>query len=239
MRYWILVSVVLFGCKSKSDLTSVDVVEEVVQETVPLNSEGELIEVSTTFGDMTLLLYNETPLHKENFLKLVDSAYYDSLLFHRVIRNFMVQGGDPKSKNASKGTRLGTGGPGYTVAAEFDARFIHKKGAIAAARTGGPGNPKKRSSGSQFYFVQGEVQSAAALTNREAKIKQTNPDFAYTEEQKLLYTTVGGTPHLDMDYTVFGEIIKGINVIDSIAAVKTAAGNRPLEDVMMFIKRAN
>ena len=158
--------------------------------------------IHTDLGDMKGILYNETPKHRDNFVKLVESGYYDGTLFHRVISGFMIQGGDPDSKNAKPGQALGMGGPGYTVPAEMNPNIKHKKGALAAARTGGPSNPLKASSGSQFYIVE--------------------PD--------------NGTHFLDNDYTVFGEITDGLDVISKIATVQKDASDRPLKDVKMTIK---
>jgi len=193
--------------------------------------KGTKVLIITPFGDMTALLYDETPQHRDNFLKLARSGFYDGTLFHRVIRGFMIQGGDPDSRDAAPGQRLGMGGPGYTIPAEFNPEFIHKKGALAAARTGGPSNPEKRSSGSQFYIVQGQKQNAAELNRIASKT-----GAFYTGDQIQLYQDIGGTPSLDNDYTVFGEVIEGLEVIDMIASVRTAPGDRPLEDVSMRIK---
>jgi len=186
------------------------------------------VNISTSFGDMTVKLYNETPKHRDNFLKLVKEGYYNDLLFHRVIKDFMIQGGDPASRNASANTQLGAGGPSYTIPAEFNSSLIHKKGALSAARQGDQVNPTKASSGSQFYVVQGKVSSKAEL-DQIAK----SYGITYTPEQVETYSTIGGTPFLDNNYTVFGEVIKGIDVIDKIAAVKTAYGDRPLADLKM------
>lgn len=192
--------------------------------------------ISTSYGDITIKLYNETPQHRDNFIKLVNDQFYDSLLFHRIIKDFMIQGGDPDSKNAKKGKMLGNGGPGYTIPAEFSTNLIHKKGALAAARLGGPENPNKESSGSQFYIVQGKKFDKKEV---DKILKQKNANRAeqlsYTEEQYKAYETIGGTPHLDMDYTVFGEVIKGLDVIDKIAAVSTGKASRPKEDIKMTI----
>jgi peptidyl-prolyl cis-trans isomerase B (cyclophilin B) len=190
-----------------------------------------LIEISTDYGVMTAELYDATPQHRDNFLKLAEEGYYNGLLFHRVIEGFMIQGGDPNSKNAAAGAPLGSGGPGYTVPAEFVDSLIHIKGAIAAARTGDAVNPEKRSSGSQFYIVQGSPIDNATLTMWERR-KGVN----YTEEQKKEYMTKGGTPALDHDYTVFGHLISGFDVLDKIAAVEKDARDRPTKDVKMTIK---
>lgn len=183
--------------------------------------------IHTEFGDMTGILYNETPKHRDNFKKLIEQGFYDGLLFHRVISGFMIQGGDPDSRNAAAGKRLGSGGPGYTTPAEINPALIHKKGALSAARLGDQVNPQKASSGSQFYIVQGKPQSAASLSQSPRN---------YTEDQKKIYETIGGTPFLDGGYTVFGEITEGLEVIDKIAAVQKDASDRPLQDVKMTIK---
>ena len=184
-------------------------------------------------GDIKLKLYEETPLHRDNFIKLVNSHYFDSTLFHRVINNFMIQGGDPDSKRAASGAMLGNGGPSYTIPAEFVPALIHKKGVLAAAREGDMVNPQKASSGSQFYIVQGKV-----FTTEELDMLSKRMGKSFTEEQIKTYTTIGGTPHLDGNYTVFGEVISGWDVIDKIAAVATDQNNRPKEDIRMFVKFA-
>lgn len=180
--------------------------------------------ISTDYGDMKVKLYNSTPQHRDNFIKLVDDAYYDSLLFHRVMSNFMIQGGDPASKNASMNVQLGNGGPGYTIPAEIGAP--HFKGALAAARRPDTVNPQKASSGSQFFIVQGTIQNDEALDNLS-----NMKGIQYSEVQRNLYKEIGGYPFLDNDYTVFGEVVEGLEVIDKIASVPTARGDRPLEDV--------
>ena len=179
--------------------------------------------IHTDMGDMKGFLYNETPQHRDNFVKLVKSGYYEGLLFHRVIPGFMIQGGDPESRNAKPGEQLGTGGPGYTVPAEFNPALIHQKGALSAARQADQVNPKKASSGSQFYIVGGKKTTVAVGAK-------------YTEEQKKIYETVGGTPFLDGQYTVFGLITDGLDVIDKIAAVQRDGSDRPVKDVKMSIK---
>jgi cyclophilin family peptidyl-prolyl cis-trans isomerase len=247
---------------------------------IPTPPKDQLVEVQTSYGKMVIKLYNETPLHRDNFIKLVQQGFYDSLLFHRVIREFMVQGGDPESKNAPAGTMLGNGEYGKQIPAEFNTNLIHKRGALAAARTD---NPLKESSGCQFYIVQGKRFSMTDLTNYrnsanfQAKTKLlqdvTNSDsvkariddykvrgdkdglhsymlslqpviddiykkmeYFYTPSQLSTYTTIGGAPHLDMNYTVFGEVIEGLNVIDSIAANQVDQFSRPLKDVRMKMK---
>lgn len=187
-----------------------------------------LVKITTDYGTMVVMLYNETPLHRDNFIKLVKEGFYDSLLFHRVIKGFMIQGGDPDSRNARQGVALGQGGPGYTIPAEFNTELIHKKGALAAARMPDAVNPSKASSGSQFYLVQGKIWPIEELN----AIEQQH-GIKFTGKQKQYYSTTGGTPHLDNAYTVFGEITEGLNVIDAIAAVPTAPGDRPLKDVRM------
>ncbi|HEY9117570.1 MAG TPA: peptidylprolyl isomerase [Roseivirga sp.] len=255
-------------------------------KTVNLEGNDYLVTIKTDLGEMKAILYDQTPKHKENFIKLVKDGFYDSLLFHRVMQSFMIQGGDPESKNAAPGQRLGTGGPGYTIPAEFIPSLFHKKGALSAARQPTEVNPQRASSGSQFYIVQGQVLSEADLSqftgpNYQAigqaiqYLRAALPDHdlnrefqeAYDQggdeafEQKVLasvdrleeatgrklqnppmsseaieaYQTVGGTPFLDQDYTIFGQVIQGLEVIDAIAAVQTAPGDRPVEDVRMYI----
>ncbi len=187
--------------------------------------------ISTEYGDMTIALYNETPKHRDNFIKLANEGFYDGTLFHRIIRNFMIQGGDPVSKNATAETMLGNGGPGYTIPAEFNPKLFHKKGALAAARTGDNINPKKESSGSQFYIVQGRKASETELKTYETRMNKK-----FSPEQIKIYTTIGGTYHLDDAYTVFGEVIMGLDVIDKIAAVPINKMDRPLKDIKMTVK---
>ncbi len=210
--------------------------EVVTKKTTPVQEEKQkcLIVLETDFGEMEILLYNETPQHQDNFLKLIEEQFFDGLLFHRVIEGFMIQGGDPKSKNAKKGMALGSGGPGYTVPAEFSEDLAHVKGALSAARTGDNVNPQKRSSGSQFYIVQGRPVDDAQLNMMEAR-----KGIKYTPEQREAYKTIGGTPFLDQDYTVFGQVVKGLDVIDKIAAVQKDGRDRPVDDVTMKIKLKN
>jgi peptidyl-prolyl cis-trans isomerase B (cyclophilin B) len=205
--------------------------EEVQQDQKAVEEKPEqLVKISTEYGDMVIKLYNGTPLHRDNFIKLVKEHYYDSLLFHRVINGFMIQGGDPQSKHAQPGQMLGNGGPGYTVPAEFRKEYFHKKGALAAAREPDQVNPQKASSGSQFYIVQGRTFTNMELNQMEQQMMHRIP-----WEQKEVYMKVGGTPHLDGNYTVFGEVISGMEVIDKIAAVQTDRNNRPVKDVRMTI----
>lgn len=193
-----------------------------------------LVEIETDFGNMLVWLYDSTPQHRDNFLKLAETGYFDSLLFHRVIKGFMIQGGDPNSRNAPKGQALGMGGPGYTIPAEFVDSLIHVKGALAAARTGDQVNPEKRSSGSQFYIVHGQPQTEQQLDQIEAR-----KGFRYSTEQRQTYIANGGVPFLDRDYTVFGLVIKGLEVIDKIAESAKDGRDRPLEDVRMKIRPIN
>lgn len=190
--------------------------------------------INTNVGDIVVELYNETPQHRDNFIKLAKSGYLNQSLFHRVIPGFMIQGGDPDSKNALPNVELGNGGPGYTIPAEFNSKFFHKKGALAAARMPDGVNPKKESSGSQFYIVEGEVQSAERLALFEKKLEVT-----FSDEQKQAYSTVGGTPLLDGSYTVFGQVIEGIDVVSKIAKAKRDQRNRPLTDIVMKVKIIN
>jgi peptidyl-prolyl cis-trans isomerase B (cyclophilin B) len=190
----------------------------------------QVIRIETSLGDMLVRLYDDTPAHRDNMIKLISEGFYQDQLFHRVIKDFMIQGGDPHSTGAEKGQRLGTGGVGYTLPAEFRKNHIHKKGALAAARKGDSVNPEKASSGSQFYIVQGRV-----LKQEEIDILTQRGVASFTEESAEVYMTLGGAPHLDGAYTVFGEVIKGLEIIDSIASRPTDAYNRPLDDVIYSI----
>lgn len=243
-----------------------------------------VVTIKTKYGNMVALLYDETPKHKANFIKLAKEHYFDSLLFHRVIAGFMIQGGDPNSKKAKQGQSLGNGGPGYTIDAEFNPKFFHKKGALSAARLGDGVNPAKASSGSQFYIVQGTVlttDNADELKFDQEKLNTGLQQFINKPEHQALrdtlsqlysagdvyklkkkifslapqieketglkiskevspekiqaYTTVGGTPFLDGGYTVFGEVIQGLDVIDKIAMEKKNGADRPIEDVVMLV----
>ena len=242
-----------------------------------------VVTIKTSYGDMVAILYDETPKHKANFIKLAKEHYFDSLLFHRVIAGFMIQGGDPDSKRAVPGQPLGQGGPGYTVDAEFNPKYFHEKGALSAARLGDQQNPTKASSGSQFYIVQGTIVPQSDIEDLKIDQMKFNTAFRqvmmnasnkplidslnqvymsgdmlaykkmlfglvpriekqtgmtvtkYVSPEKIkAYTTVGGAPHLDGDYTVFGKVIKGLEVIDKIAATPTAA-ERPINDIRMFV----
>ena len=178
--------------------------------------------IHTDYGDMKGVLFNDTPQHRDNFIKLVNEGWYDGSIFHRVIENFMIQGGQSAD---------GKTDPGYTIPAEITPNHIHKKGALAAARMGDQVNPERASSGSQFYIVQGQVYNDAMLDQME-----TRNGMKYTPEQRHAYETSGGTPHLDGAYTVFGQIADGFDVIDKIAAVQTGPGDRPVKDVKMTIE---
>jgi len=193
--------------------------------------KNQYVRIKTEFGECIVRLYNQTPLHRDNFLKLARSGYYNGVLFHRVIKDFMIQGGDPDSKNAKPDSLLGEGGPKYTIQAEFNDSLFHKKGVLAAAREGDDVNPAKASSGSQFYLVQGKVFTDQQLDNVEEKRLK----FKIPEWQREVYKTIGGTPHLDRNYTVYGEIVVGLDMVDKIAALATDKNNRPKQDVKMEV----
>jgi len=199
----------------------------VAQEKV--EDRGTRVEMITTEGKMVFVLFNDTPLHRDNFLKLVKERTYDSLLFHRVINQFMIQGGDPTSRNARQGVLLGEGTLGYTIPAEFRQNHFHRKGALCAARTSDDVNPKKESSPCQFYIVQGQRFESKTLDAMGARFHKT-----FTAEQRRVYATEGGSPHLDGDYTVFGQLVEGMDVLDRIAAVPTDRANRPIRDVRIL-----
>ena len=192
------------------------------------------VELVTNYGNIVLRLNDSTPLHRDNFIRLVKTGYYDSVLFHRVINRFMIQSGDPESKHAEKGQPLGNGGPKYTIPAEFRVTLFHRKGVLAAARDGDDVNPEKASSGSQFYIIQGKKFTDAGLDSVETyRLKGRK----IPADQREVYKTIGGTPHLDQGYTVFGEVVSGLDVVDTIAAVPTSKEedrDRPLEDVRII-----
>lgn len=198
------------------------------------------IMLVTDSGSIILRLSDSTPKHRDNYLKLVKQGYFDSVLFHRVIKNFMIQSGDPDSKKAVAGQKLGNGGPAYTVPAEFRASLFHKKGVLAAARQSDAVNPEKASSGSQFYIVQGKKFSAAGLDSVETFRLNGRKLPA---EHRAVYQSVGGAPHLDQNYTVFGEVVSGLDVVDKIASTATNPDNRPLADIKIIkailVKRKN
>ncbi len=259
---------------------------------VPSASGTTIIKMKTTLGDVKFMLYDDTPLHRDNFIKLVNEKFYDGILFHRVIKDFMIQAGDPNSKTAKAGQQLGDGGPGYTIPAEIMPGLYHKKGALSAARQGDQVNPKKESSGSQFYIVTGKVTPQSQLksmseqqnkqledqrvgaflqdpknvkymtkykelqtlyqTNVPENQEKAEKEFevlmqeirplalkgfvpvTYSDEQLKIYESIGGAPFLDNNYTVFGEVIEGLDIVDKIGLVKTAPGDRPLEDVKII-----
>lgn len=203
----------------------------VILGTFSCKKKEVIVQISTEYGDIKIKLYNETPLHRDNFVKLTKEGFYNGTLFHRVIQDFMIQGGDPDSKDAKPDVMLGNGGPGYTIPAEIASHLFHKKGALAAARMGDNVNPKRESSGSQFYIVHGQK-----FNDEQMNMMEQQRNITFTEEQRDIYKTIGGTPHLDTQYTVFGEVIEGLDVVDKIAASKTASANRPEEDIKMTIK---
>lgn len=207
-----------------------------IAEGVRKNDIGKDVEMITDKGMMIIRLSDATPLHRNNFLKLVKQHYYDGILFHRVIQHFMIQAGDPDSKTADSTKLLGDGDLGYTISAEFNTSLFHKKGVIAAAREGENKNPQKASSACQFYITQGRILSDAALDSIE--VYRLN-GRKIPEEYRVVYRTIGGVPHLDGNYTVFGEVIKGIEVLDSIAAVTVnrKLENRPVKDVHIIKAR--
>ena len=190
----------------------------------------------TTAGNIRITLYDETPQTRDNFLKITKMGVYDSLLFHRVIKDFMIQGGDPDSKNAPAGKMLGEGDPGYTLEAEFIPGLYHKRGALAAAREGDDANPERRSSGSQFYIVWGRTFTPRQLEYLSEKLKLDYPETGgLSEMQCKIYSTYGGSPHLDGMYTVFGEVEEGINVVEKIQNAVTDTADRPLEDIVIKV----
>jgi len=225
MKYWVvalLSSLIVFSASAQKD------------STIKKKDRKRDVLMQTTMGDIVIRLSDSTPLHRDNFLKLVKVGFYDSLLFHRVIKYFMIQGGDPNSKRAEAGKPLGDGSPGYTIPAEFRKTLFHKKGALAAARMGDNINPAKESSGSQFYIAQGKIFTDAGLDSLETTRLNGRKIPA---EQREVYKTIGGTPHLDQGYTVYGEVVKGLDVVDKIAAVQTSRGqdrDRPLQDVRII-----
>ena len=205
--------------------------------------KNQKVKIETTEGDITLLLYDETPLHRDNFVKLVKAKFYDGVLFHRVIDEFMIQGGDPNSKNAEPGKMLGDGDVGYTIPAEFKTpQIYHKRGALAAAREGDDTNPDKASSGCQFYIVVGKQFTNEQLDQMEAsKIDKhghaNDSTYKFSEQARIDYTTIGGTPHLDGNYTVYGEVLTGIDVVDKISQARTNRADRPREDIKIIKMR--
>ena len=207
---------------------------------VPVMGQSKKVMLETTAGNILLTLYDDTPRHRDNFLKLVDEQFYDSLLFHRVIKNFMIQGGDPDSRHAEPGVTLGEGSTDYTVEAEFfssEGRLLHphKRGALAAAREGDSENPERRSSGCQFYIVWGKTYATQQLYQIGDKVEaQTDHRVTMTDELLDLYRKVGGVPHLDGQYTVFGEVAEGLDVVEAIQKVQTDDYDRPIDDVRIL-----
>lgn len=223
----LFVAIFAFGCSNK--VADKNIATEPKEEET--KEKTTMVIISTDLGEMKAVLYNETPLHKENFIKLAKEGYFDGCLFHRVIDGFMIQGGDPDSKTAKPGQMLGQGGPGYTIPAEFKQELIHKKGALAAAQMADQVNPQKASSGSQFYIAQGK-----SYTENELNMLSSRMGKAFNKQQMEAYTTVGGVPFLDYEYTVFGEVVEGLEVIDKIAAVEKDRRDRPVQDIKMTIK---
>ncbi len=204
--------------------------KKVFKQKVSVNAPKDcLVAMQTNMGDMVFKLSDETPGHRDNFLKLSNESYYEGLLFHRVIQNFMIQGGDPNSKGSKKGAPLGNGGPGYQIDAEFNPKMVHVKGALAAARQGDRSNPQRKSSGSQFYIVHGK-----SVGEKELEKIEISRGFEYEEESKLQYAKLGGTPFLDLNYTVFGQLVDGWEVLDEIAQRSTDARDRPEEDIVIL-----
>jgi len=188
------------------------------------------VQLETTYGNIVVKLYAETPLHRDNFLKLVDEGFYDGVLFHRVIADFMIQTGDPNSRDAQPEQMLGTGDVGYRLPAEIVfPQYFHKRGALAAARQGDHINPERKSSGCQFYIVQGRI-----FSNEELDMMERSRSIEFTEEQRLIYSTIGGTPHLDGEYTVFGEVIEGLDIVEKISRTQTGRNDRPVEDIKII-----
>jgi cyclophilin family peptidyl-prolyl cis-trans isomerase len=252
---------------------------------MPQEKETPKIRIETEFGTIKLKLYDETPLHRDNFIKLIKDSFYTDLLFHRVIQGFMIQGGDPDSKKAEPGKQLGSGDLGYTIPAEINPKFFHRKGVLAAARTGDQVNPEKRSSATQFYIMQGKIFRPGELDTLEQKMNETRtvnllqtrlkeiepelnklgsegkqtemmarfnalkaevtaeavklPPLKFTDEQRKAYTTIGGYPPLDNNYTIFGEVIEGLEVVDSIAKLPVDQNNRPIKDIKFSITLLN
>lgn len=231
ISFFISVLILTVACQRPmaQNLTKTKPVENNNEKKEVVLSASPIVELQTTMGNIQIQLFENTPGHRDNFIKLVKEGFYDSVLFHRVIPNFMLQGGDPDSRTAPAGKQLGMGGPGYTIPAEFVDSNVHVKGALAAARTGDQMNPQRASSGSQFYIVQGQSLSDAQLN----QIEQMR-NFKYTEEQRKEYKEKGGTPFLDREYTVFGKVVEGLDVVDKICAVACDRANRPTVDVRII-----
>ena len=280
MGFRVLAAVALVACMSCGSKPSTTA--QSLKTDTTMQTTTPLVRISTNLGDIVVRLYDETPEHRDNFLKLAREGYYDSTLFHRVIKDFMIQGGDPDSKGAPAGKRLGSGGPEYTLPAEFVyPQYYHKRGVLSAARQADQVNPERRSSGSQFYIVWGKTYSEKELTQLAAqldgqrgqqifnelashhrdsiqamykagdqkglmalqqrlaaetdKLLKATPGFAFTPEQVKDYTTIGGTPFLDNQYTVFGEVVECLDVVEKIQSVATGSADRPKEDVVMKV----
>ncbi|OCX50256.1 peptidylprolyl isomerase [Mucilaginibacter sp. PPCGB 2223] len=195
--------------------------------------KNQYVRIKTSYGQCIIRLYNETPKHRDNFIKLTKEGFFNGTLFHRVIQNFMIQGGDPDSKNAKPGIELGNGGPKYTVPAEFNDSLYHKRGVLAAARDD---NPAKASSGSQFYIVEGKRYTDADLDKTEKLPRFNGMNYKIPASQREIYKTVGGTPSLDRNYTVYGEVVTGLDMVDRIAAVPKDERDRPKADVPMTVE---
>ena len=281
MGFRVLAAVALVACMNCGSKPSTTNAQSLKTDTT-MQTTTPLVRISNNLGDIVVRLYVETPEHRDNFLKLAREGYYDSTLFHRVIKDFMIQGGDPDSKGAPAGKRLGSGGPEYTLPAEFVyPQYYHKRGVLSAARQADQVNPERRSSGSQFYIVWGKTYSEKELTQLAAqldgqrgqqifnelashhrdsiqamykagdqkglmalqqrlaaetdKLLKATPGFAFTPEQVKDYTTIGGTPVLDNQYTVFGEVVEGLDVVEKIQSVATGSADRPKEDVVMKV----
>ena len=201
---------------------------QVIANQDKMMNKGVMVEMETNYGKIVLLLYDDTPQHRDNFINLVSKGVFDGLLFHRVIEKFMIQGGDPESKGAPHDMMLGGGTLGYNVPAEFVKERFHKRGALCAAREGDEVNPEKESSASQFYIVQGRVWKDEELDKLEKRMKRE-----FTPEQREAYVSVGGTPYLDGEYTVFGEVVEGMEVVDEIASLPCDPNDRPKDDVII------
>ncbi len=228
----ILTIIAITACSSPKKVKSDnDTAAQESSQTSQNNNTDKMTKVllKTTFGDIIIALYDYTPEHKANFEKLVRNHFYDGLLFHRIIKGFMIQGGDPNSKTAKAGQHLGNGDVGYTIPAEFVPARYHKRGAVAAAREGDQVNPQKASSGCQFYIVDGTVYDNDKMSMIAQRTGKT-----FTPEQIQAYTTVGGAPWLDGDYTVFGEVIEGMDVVDKIASQQKDGSDRPVEDIKII-----
>ena len=273
-----MVALTLMSCSANTGSES-----SAAKDKTANNEKMTKVELETSLGNIVVELYNETPQHRDNFIKLVETGYYDGVLFHRVIKDFMIQTGDGNSKTAGPDTGLGDGDPGYTIEAEFVyPKYFHKRGALAAARTGDQVNPERRSSGSQFYIVTGKIYSSEELKMMEDRlvnvkkqdifrrlvnenharieelqksqdqaamqalqnelIQQTEAEaaqhpFKMTDEQINAYTSIGGTPHLDGQYTVFGEVVEGMDVVDKIQNTTTGRMDRPTVDIRIVKAR--